>query len=63
MNHEVDKDVSLSALECVRVYFMVAKFGMGGQVRQNHAHCLEGALLGAYILSLHGLVCISRCWW
>ncbi|EKX38224.1 hypothetical protein GUITHDRAFT_115567 [Guillardia theta CCMP2712] len=39
MNHEVDKDVSLSALECVR---------------QNHAHCLEGALLGAYILSLHG---------
>jgi hypothetical protein len=31
--------VSLSALEAVR---------------QNHAHCLEGAILGAYILGLHG---------
>jgi hypothetical protein len=39
MNQEVDADVSLSALECVR---------------QNHAHCLEGALLGAYILGMHG---------
>ena len=39
MNQEVDADVSLSALECVR---------------QNHGHCLEGAILGAYILGLHG---------
>lgn len=23
-------------------------------VRQNHAHCLEGAMLGAYILGRHG---------
>lgn len=42
MNQEIDSenpDVSLSALECVR---------------QNHGHCLEGAILGAYILGLHG---------
>ncbi len=24
------------------------------QVRQNHGHCLEGALVGAYVLGLHG---------
>ena len=36
---QVDQDVSLSALECVR---------------QNHGHCLEGAILGAYILGMHG---------
>lgn len=39
MNHEVQDDTCLSALE---------------SVRQNQAHCIEGAMLGAYILSLHG---------
>eukprot|EP00038_Savillea_parva_P000887 m.99622 g.99622 ORF g.99622 m.99622 type:complete len:592 (+) comp10313_c0_seq4:341-2116(+) len=39
MNHEIQDDTCLSALE---------------SVRQNHAHCIEGAMLGAYILSLHG---------
>ena len=24
------------------------------QVRQNHGHCLEGALVGAYVLGMHG---------
>jgi len=45
---EVIDDVSLNALEAVR---------------QNHGHCLEGALLGAYILGLHGSVaCPPRTW-
>eukprot|EP00039_Didymoeca_costata_P008709 m.115339 g.115339 ORF g.115339 m.115339 type:complete len:570 (-) comp14198_c0_seq2:167-1876(-) len=39
MNHEVQDDTCLSALE---------------SVRQNQAHCIEGAMLGAYLLSLHG---------
>eukprot|EP00041_Stephanoeca_diplocostata_P029071 m.848481 g.848481 ORF g.848481 m.848481 type:complete len:563 (-) comp23488_c0_seq3:95-1783(-) len=39
MNHEIQDDTCLSALE---------------SVRQNQAHCIEGAMLGAYILSLHG---------
>jgi hypothetical protein len=45
---EVIDDVSLNALEAVR---------------QNHGHCLEGALLGAYILGLHGSVaCPPHAW-
>ena len=39
LNHEPEDDTCLSALECVR---------------QNHAHCIEATMLGAYILSLHG---------
>lgn len=39
MNHEIADDTCLSVLE---------------SVRQNQAHCIEGAMLGAYILSLHG---------
>lgn len=39
LNHEAEDDTCLSALEAVR---------------QNHAHCIEAAMLGAYILSLHG---------
>jgi hypothetical protein len=39
MNHETEDDTCLSALE---------------SVRQNCAHCIEGAMLGAYILSMHG---------
>lgn len=39
MNHETEDDTCLSALEAVR---------------QNCAHCIEGAMLGAFILSLHG---------
>jgi len=39
MNHEVAEETYLSALETLR---------------QNHGHCVEGAMLGAYILSLHG---------
>jgi hypothetical protein len=38
-DHEVADDTCLSVLE---------------SVRQNHGHCIEGAMLGAYILSLHG---------
>lgn len=39
MNHEIQDDTCLSALE---------------SVRQNQAHCIEGAMLGSYILSLQG---------
>merc|ERR1712224_459446 len=39
MNHEVQDETLFSALETLR---------------QNHGHCIEGAMLGAYILSLHG---------
>jgi hypothetical protein len=39
MNHETEDDTCMSALE---------------SVRQNAAHCIEGAMLGAFILSLHG---------
>ena len=39
LNHEAEDDTCLSAIEAVR---------------QNHAHCIEAAMLGAYILSLHG---------
>ncbi len=39
MNHETEDDTCLSALEATR---------------QNCGHCVEGAMLGAYILSLHG---------
>eukprot|EP00035_Acanthoeca_spectabilis_P027955 m.468580 g.468580 ORF g.468580 m.468580 type:complete len:758 (-) comp27577_c0_seq1:70-2343(-) len=39
LNHEAEVDTCLSALEAVR---------------QNHAHCIEAAMLGAYVLSLHG---------
>jgi hypothetical protein len=39
MNHEVQDETFLSAVETLR---------------QNHGHCVEGAMLGAYILSLHG---------
>eukprot|EP01052_Picozoa_sp_SAG31_P017722 SAG31_NODE_1225_length_9271_cov_10.376472_2_plen_396_part_00 len=39
MNHETQDDTCFSALEAVR---------------QNCAHCIEGAMLGAFILSLHG---------
>jgi hypothetical protein len=39
MNHEVQDETNFSALETLR---------------QNHGHCVEGAMLGAYILSLHG---------
>jgi hypothetical protein len=38
MNHEAEDDTCLSALEAVR---------------QNHAHCIEAAMLAAHILSLH----------
>ena len=39
MNHETEDDTCLSALEATR---------------QNCGHCIEGAMVGAYILSLHG---------
>jgi len=39
MNHEVKEETFFSALETLR---------------QNCGHCVEGAMLGAYILSLHG---------
>eukprot|EP00658_Telonema_sp_P-2_P034923 TRINITY_DN25460_c0_g1_i1.p1 TRINITY_DN25460_c0_g1~~TRINITY_DN25460_c0_g1_i1.p1 ORF type:complete len:255 (+),score=37.53 TRINITY_DN25460_c0_g1_i1:195-959(+) len=39
MNHELVDDTCLSPLEVVR---------------QNHCHCIEGAMLAAFILSLHG---------
>eukprot|EP00750_Incisomonas_marina_P013617 INCI17511.2.p1 GENE.INCI17511.2~~INCI17511.2.p1 ORF type:complete len:815 (-),score=115.56 INCI17511.2:472-2916(-) len=39
MNQEIIDDVCLSPIDVVR---------------QNHAHCIEGAMLGAFILSLHG---------
>ena len=39
MNHETEDDTCLSALEATR---------------QNCGHCIEGAMLGAFILSLHG---------
>jgi len=39
MNHEVADETNYSALETLR---------------QNHGHCIEGAQLGAYILSLNG---------
>jgi len=39
MNHEIVDDTCLSPLEALR---------------QNHQHCIEGAMLAAYILSLHG---------
>jgi len=39
MNHEVQDETLFSALETLR---------------QNHGHCIEGAMLGAYILSLNG---------
>lgn len=39
MNQEIVDDVCLSPIDVVR---------------QNHAHCIEGAMLGAFILSLHG---------
>jgi len=39
MNHEVAEETFFSALETLR---------------QNCGHCVEGAMLGAYILSLHG---------
>jgi len=48
MNHEVVDDTCLSPLE---------------SLRQNHQHCIEGAMLAAYILSLHGhppLLCDMR---
>ena len=48
MNHEIVDDTCLSPLEALR---------------QNHGHCIEGAMLGAYILSLHGyapLLCDLR---
>ena len=36
---QVMDDTCLSPLECIR---------------QNHCHCIEGAMLGAFVLSLHG---------
>ena len=39
MNHETEDDTCLSALEATR---------------QNCGQCIEGAMLGAFILSLHG---------
>merc|ERR1712232_25250 len=39
INHEVQEETFLTACETLR---------------QNHGHCVEGATLGAYILSLHG---------
>jgi hypothetical protein len=39
MNHETEDDTCLSALEATR---------------QNCGHCIEGAMIGAFILSLHG---------
>jgi hypothetical protein len=39
MNHEVTDETFLSAVEALR---------------QNQGHCVESAMLGAYILSLHG---------
>ena len=29
-------------------------FLLGGQLRQNQCHCIEGAMLAAFVLSLHG---------
>lgn len=39
MNHEVEDETCLSALDTLR---------------QNNGHCIECVMLGAYILSLHG---------
>ena len=50
MNHETEDDTCLSALE---------------STRQNCGHCIEGAMVGAYILSLHGhppYLCDMRAW-